>query len=97
MNDDYVIRRREYISEVRKSFDQTNEEMGEQTATKVSSSFLMQKIRCVLALGLVLGFLIFSYSKSEIMGYQAKDVIDIISDNQYYTNLQEYVKITLYQ
>ena len=51
------------------------------------------KIRIVLAVLLMLAFLLLKYNAYEFHGYQAKDVIDIISDNQYYTILQDYVMI----
>lgn len=35
----------------------------------------------------MLAFLLLKYNAYEFHGYQAKDVIDIISDNQYYTIL----------
>ena len=38
-------------------------------------------------------FDLLKYNAYEFHGYQAKDVIDIISDNQYYTILQDYVMI----
>ncbi len=41
----------------------------------------------------MLAFLLLKYNAYEFHGYQAKDVIDIISDNQYYTILQDYVMI----
>jgi len=47
----------------------------------------------VLAVLLMLAFLLLKYNAYEFHGYQAKDVIDIISDNQYYTILQDYVMI----
>ena len=37
--------------------------------------------------------ILLKYNAYEFHGYQAKDVIDIISDNQYYTILQDYVMI----
>ena len=54
--------------------------------------WIFLKIRIVLAVLLMLAFLLLKYNAYEFQGYQAKDVIDIISDNQYYTILQDYVK-----
>ena len=55
--------------------------------------WIFLKIRIVLAVLLMLAFLLLKYNAYEFHGYQAKDVIDIISDNQYYTILQDYVMI----
>ena len=94
MTDEYVTRRRAYVNEIRRSFDQPEEENGsaeEDAQTSVPWIFL--KIRMVLAVLLMIGFLLLKYNAYEFYGYQAKDVIDIISDNQYYTILQDYVMI----
>ena len=55
--------------------------------------WIFLKIRIVLAVLLMLAFLLLKYNAYEFHGYQTKDVIDIISDNQYYTILQDYVMI----
>ena len=94
MTDEYVERRRAYVNEIRRSFDRSeveNDTVEEETQTSVPWIFL--KIRMVLAVLLMIGFLVLKYNAYEFHGYQAKDVIDIISDNQYYTILQDYVMI----
>ena len=94
MIDEYVERRRAYVNEIRRSFDRPeveNDTVEEETQTSVPWIFL--KIRMVLAVLLMIGFLVLKYNAYEFHGYQAKDVIDIISDNQYYTILQDYVMI----
>lgn len=94
MTDEYVERRRAYVSEIRRSFDRPEVENG--TAEEESQplvSWIFLKIRIVLAVLLMLAFLLLKYNAYELHGYQAKDVIDIISDNQYYTILQDYVMI----
>ena len=88
MTDEYVERRRAYVNEIRRSFDRPEVENG--TAEEESQPlvpWIFLKIRIVLA------FLLLKYNAYEFHGYQAKDVIDIISDNQYYTILQDYVMI----
>ena len=94
MTDEYVERRRAYVNEIRRSFDRSeveNDTVEEETQTSVPWIFF--KIRMVLAVLLMIGFLVLKYNAYEFHGYQAKDVIDIISDNQYYTILQDYVMI----
>ena len=94
MMDEYVERRRAYVNEIRRSFDRSemeNDTAEEEAQTSVPWIFL--KIRMVLAVLLMIGFLLLKYNAYEFHGYQAKDVIDIISDNQYYTILQDYVMI----
>lgn len=94
MTDEYVERRRAYVNEIRRSFDRPeveNDTVEEETQTSVPWIFL--KIRMVLAVLLMIGFLVLKDNAYEFHGYQAKDVIDIISDNQYYTILQDYVMI----
>ena len=94
MTDEYVERRRAYVNEIRRSFDRPeveNDTVEEETQTSVPWIFF--KIRMVLAVLLMIGFLVLKYNAYEFHGYQAKDVIDIISDNQYYTILQDYVMI----
>ena len=94
MTDEYVERRRAYVNEIRRSFDRPEVENG--TAEKESQPlvpWIFLKIRIVLAVLLMIAFLLLKYNAYEFHGYQAKDVIDIISDNQYYTILQDYVMI----
>lgn len=91
MSEADMVRRREYIREVRKSFDEPEQEETEEHG--MPSGWLSLKIRLVLALCLMSGFLIARQNAYEILGYQAKDLVDIISDNYYYTILQDYVMI----
>lgn len=94
MTDEYVERRRAYVNEIRRSFDRPEVENG--TAEEESQPlvpWIFLKIRIVLAVLLMIAFLLLKYNAYEFHGCQAKDVIDIISDNQYYTILQDYVMI----
>ena len=94
MTEDYAVRRREYIRQIRESFDmpeQTEEETeGREHLVSYALSF---KIRAVIAILAMTGFLIAWQSDYEMQGYHAKDLVDIISDNNYYTILQDYVMI----
>jgi len=84
MTDEYVERRRAYVNEIRRSFDRSEVENG--TAEEESQPLVPWVF-------LKIPFLLLKYNAYEFHGYQAKDVIDIISDNQYYTILQDYVMI----
>lgn len=98
MTDDYAVRRKEYVNEIRKSFDLPKQE-NQQTEKTENSSFgwLFFKVRMCLALALMLLFFLFYSYGYEIYGYQAQDIIDMISDNHYYTILKNYVTITTAQ
>lgn len=98
MTDDYEERRRQYVSDIRKSFHESeireknkknDVSYGDQDVTETSFSF--SKIRILIAVLIFGAFFYLHYTKSTILGYDAEDIIDIISDNHYYTNLQEYV------
>lgn len=94
--DDYVVRRRQYIAEIRRSFD-TNDSKMEDTVLENekenSSSILFLKVRFFLALCIFAAFLLCKFTGTTFYEYDTKEVIDIIADNQYYTKLQNYVKI----
>lgn len=96
--EDYAIRRKEYVQQVRASFDQPSEEgyIYSQTYTDeepIDTTFLGLKIRLTIAV--ILFFLIFfcKYNSYPIFGLEVAEIIDMISDNQYYTFLQNYVKM----
>ncbi len=92
--DDYVMRRREYVAEVRRSFDENDRKMEETVSEKEdSSSILFLKLRFFLALCIFAAFMLCKYTGYTFYEYDTKEVIDIIADNQYYTKLQNYVMI----
>lgn len=95
MTEDYVERRRAYVTEVRNSFDEesmesVSDDIRHQTG---EHSVLFVKIRLFLAILLLGLFVAFRFSGISIKGYIAEDVIDMIEDNQYYTKLMEYIRI----
>lgn len=92
--DDYVMKRREYIAEIRRSFD-TNDRIMEDTVSEGdnSSSILFFKVRFFLALCIFAAFMLCKYTGYTFYEYDTKEVVDIITDNQYYTKLQNYVMI----
>lgn len=97
MTEDYAIRRKEYVNGIRRSFDEPQKIIEGQQEKDVSSSFLMLKIRIIVALCIFFAFLFCHIGKYDFYGYQTKELIDIISDNHYYTILQDYVNIELYE
>lgn len=92
--DDYIMKRREYIAEIRRSFD-TNDRIMEDTVSEGdnSSSILFFKVRFFLALCIFAAFMLCKYTGYTFYVYDTKEVVDIITDNQYYTKLQNYVMI----
>lgn len=111
MIEDYAAERRRYIAEIRQSFDTddngerhasrnvrlTNrrEDTASFEQTESGTSFLFLKVRFLLALFIFLAFCFCKFTGYHFYGYQAKDFIDIVSDNHYYTNLQDYVMIQM--
>lgn len=96
--DDYVMRRREYVQQIRASFDSPvpNEHYYGQMNTEeesVDSTFFSFKIRLLAAILLFCVFFFCQYYSRPILGMDAAEIIDMIKDNQYYTFLQTYVKI----
>lgn len=98
--EDYAIRRREYVQQVRASFDQPTEEgyVFVQTGTTTNeepldTTFLGLKIRLTIAVILFCVIFFCKYNSYPIFGMEVAEIIDIISDNQYYTFLQNYVKM----
>ena len=98
--DDYAIRRREYVQQVRASFDQPTEEEYNYTQIRtetdeesVDTTFLGLKIRLTIAIILFCVTFFCKYNSYPIFGMEVAEIIDMISDNQYYTFLQTYVKM----
>ncbi len=87
---DYMDGRREYVARVRDSF--AGNDVSDVYETK-EASFSFAKLSFLIALLL---FGTFYYCKTNDItwnGYTTEDVIDIIEENQYYTNLRDYVMI----
>ena len=98
--EDYAIRRREYVQQVRASFDQPAEEryIYYSTGTEagdepIDTTFIGLKIRLTIAIVLFCVIFFCKYNSYPIFGMEVAEIIDIISDNQYYTFLQNYVKM----
>jgi len=98
--EDYAIRRREYVQQVRASFDQPVEERYNYASTgteaedePIDTTFLGLKIRLTIAIVLFCVIFFCKYNSYSIFGMEVAEIIDMISDNQYYTFLQTYVKM----
>ena len=98
--EDYAIRRREYVQQVRASFNQLTEEghnyaliRTESEEAPVDTTFLSLKIRLTIAVVLFCVIFFCKYNSYPVLGLEVAEIIDIISDNQYYTFLQTYVKM----
>jgi hypothetical protein len=97
--EDYAIRRREYVQQVRASFDPPTEERYNYAATRteaeepIETTFLGLKIRLTIAIILFCIIFFCKYNAYPIFGMEVAEIIDIISDNQYYTFWQTYVKM----
>lgn len=95
MTDGYVDRRRQYVAQIRNSFDSPEQkELPYEEPKEVGeSSFSFQKLQFLAAAGILILFLFMKLNGLEFYGYQAQEIIEIISDNHYYTNLQDYVTV----
>lgn len=98
--EDYAIRRREYVQQIRASFDQPAEEgysfaqiRPEYDEEPLDTTFLGLKIRLTIAIVLFCVIFFCKYNSYPIFGLEVSEIIDMISDNQYYTFLQTYVKM----
>ncbi len=95
MEDD-VIRRKEYVRQVRASFDEEDDETKEIDFSENEPEvppFFYAKLRLFCAIVLFLAFVFCKYNSYQIFNMSSVEIIDMIRDNQYYTFLQNYVKL----
>lgn len=83
---DYAEQRRQYVSQIRDSFEQGRKDAPEET--EKWAAFWM---RLRFAAALCLFFLFFCWQSSgiTILGYDAGKIIDMIADNRYDKFLQD--------
>lgn len=95
MTDEYAIRRREYVANVRKSFEEEPRSlrMGQEEEVPESQFFTFFKFRMLLAVCLLGAFLYCRYTDTPIFTYSAEQIMELVSDNHYYTKLKNYVMI----
>ena len=91
--EDYAMRRREYIKQVRASFDQPTEDGyvfqdKEMEDEPINIPFLGFKIRLFISVILFCSFLFCKYTSYSFFGMEVSEIIDMLSDNQYYTFLE---------
>lgn len=90
--EDYAMRNREYVQRVRNSFDESEEidylydEMPMETGElSFFAGFKLRFITAILLFGIIFFCQVYSYP---ILGMEVTEIIDRISDNQYYTFLE---------
>lgn len=82
MTDDYAVRRKEYVADIRKSFDIPMERTDVETGTDdAPAAWIFFKIRMIAAMIFMLAFLFLKINGYEVYGYTAEDVIDAVSEN----------------
>ncbi len=92
MTEHYAQRRREYVADIRRSFDE--EAAGAEAEEERSMDFFpFFKMRLLIAACIFGAFLYCRYTDRKMFDCSAKQVIEILSDNHYYTNLKNYVMI----
>ncbi len=92
MTDGYAERRREYVAQIRSSFDNGAEDViSNETEERTASAFSFGKFRFFAAMVCLVFFLVNWYTGGTIFGVSVTEIIDIVTDNHYYTNLQDYV------
>lgn len=91
VTESYAERRRAYVAEIRNSFDtDEREKTSYEVKNTQGSSFLLAKIQLLVAALLFCMFLFLKLTGTTLYGYSTEDMVDMITDNHYYTNLQEY-------
>jgi hypothetical protein len=93
MTEEYAKSRREYVAQIRNSFDTDTEDVRSFRGERGASSFSFGKIRFLAAMVCLVFFLVNKYSGLHFFHVSETEIIDIITDNHYYTNLQDYVKM----
>lgn len=74
-----AARRREYVQEIRRSFDRAGEETeeswsGETGIDEMTAGWVFFKIRLLAAVALFLGFLFVKYNQLEVYGYGEDEI-----------------------
>lgn len=91
--EEYALKRKEYVQQVRASFDENGDftkEAEKESGESEISPFFFTKLRVICSIFLFFVFLFCKYNSCEIFTKTPEEVIDMISNNQYYTFLQNY-------
>lgn len=83
MTEDFAARRREYVNDIRRSFDfpETDQTEGEKR-DDMSAAWIFFKIRAVAAGLLFLGFLYWNSTKDTLFGFQAASLREFLGTEQ---------------
>lgn len=87
--EDYVRQRREYVSQVRNSFE--TEEVSEQPVEHGRESLWM-RLRFLTAVLLFVAFYFWHSTGMQIQEVTSTKIIDMVEDNRYDKLLQDYLK-----
>ena len=82
----YAERKRRYVSEIRKSFDEPAEE---DAAEEMPQQLSLSRLQLAAAVALFACFLLLWSNGGTIFGYQAEEIMELISDNHYYEEFVE--------
>ena len=89
--DEYIAKRKEYIQQVRASFDKSNE-ISDIYATNIEDNYFKSngkfKTRCLISFLIFIIVFFCHYNSYTIFGIEVSEIIDRISDNRYYTFLE---------
>ena len=92
-----VARRREYVQEIRRSFDQAGEETDEPWSREtgmdeMTAGWVFFKIRLLVAVALFLGFLFVKYNQLEVYGYGEDEIRQIVSEQAFGTEFRQNIE-----
>lgn len=92
-----MARRREYVQEIRRSFDRAGEETEEpwrrETGTdEMTAGWVFFKIRLLVAVALFLGFLFVKYNQLEVYGYGEDEIRQIVSEQTFGTDFRQSIE-----
>lgn len=92
-----VARRREYVQEIRRSFDQAGEETEEPWSREtgmdeMTAGWVFFKIRLLVAVALFLGFLFVKYNQLEVYGYGEDEIRQIVSEQAFGTESRQNIE-----
>ena len=93
MVEDYAFRRREYVAEIRKSFDEDTNELGDSgnTEEETGSPILFLKLRFFLSICIFIAFLFCKLNDYDFYQWTPSEVMDMISENEFFTDFLEHI------
>ncbi|MGN0350548.1 MAG: hypothetical protein ACI4ES_02770 [Roseburia sp.] len=101
MTDHYIDERKRYVAEVKKSFETgygvNTYEDDYSGSIEQSSSFSLFRFRFMIAVFLFCVYLYCDYTETPIYHYTTEDVVTVISENEFYQKLENYVMIQMMQ